>query len=170
MDLNEQTINRNFLTLFFKNYLVNQTFRKLAEQEQKRAKIKSTKFVLESKEKSLIYPHTNNYLQSSDYYFLKCKRENYKDLNVGQTIKNLGIELIEIEEVRKDSNIIEDLVTETREDFVISEARKVSNKDIIRCNVLNNPTGNVVDMIKGTDISSFKEYIPKSFKIININK
>jgi hypothetical protein len=157
------------LGTFLSNQTVKQTFAALLKKSKKGTTTQTAQI---TKEKSLIYPHTDSYLQGSDYFFLKCKRENYKDLALKGTLERLGVKtesLKEVEKVRKSSTASIE-TNETRTHSIESERKSVvsslTNKDIIKLNKFNNPSDNVTEMIRGIDLKQVKDFIPKNFRII----
>jgi hypothetical protein len=174
MDINEYLISRKLLEKFFSIPSVRKTLVKYVDSSKTRIAKQSTK------EKSLIYPHTDNYLQSPDYFFLKCKRENYKDINIRYVLERFGLDIYCLKESTKDrkesdtSNstvaTVKDKETKSIEkvSFVMNKADNVvSNREIIKLNQLNNPdTKSVVELIKGINVNNINEYTPKNFRII----
>jgi hypothetical protein len=159
MDLFDYMISRKLFNKLFTLSAVKRTLLNVLRKLPKATPLQ--------KEKSLIYPHTDSYLQCPDYFYLKSKREDYKDLNLKATLERLNIpveslaKIEEPKEVRKPSKSQSQRLT--RENSV--EIKPSSNKEIIEQNSLNNPTS-IVELLKGIDLNNINEFYPKNFRIV----
>jgi hypothetical protein len=174
MDLSELQIKREFVNLLLESNITKETLFKLLNEQKspKKGKLISN-LPLQNKEKSLIYPHTDSYLQSPDNFFLKCKRENYKDLVLSKCFEKLKIDnsQLVIEDIQEDIQDTNESVEteETREHSDFGEFKKpiLNNNEIIKLNYMSNPTDSIVDMIKGINFNDINEYVPKNFRFIS---
>jgi hypothetical protein len=174
MDINEFQIKRSMLNLFLSmnctKGILSTTYSEKKNVNKKQLKQEQT---TPRKERTLIYPHTDSYLQNGDYFFLKCKRENYKDLNLQKCFEKLHIDTDSLTvQPQDDIKDEKSVCTETRDESIVSEYKRpqhvFTNSDIIKLNSLNNPTNNIVELIQGIDLQKVEGYVPKQFRLLKI--